>query len=167
MKESVSVTVIFQIFILFVLLFTAIMCLTINNSNAFAVKDEIVNIIESNNGKYLDDDNRNLSEEIVELLANTSYRTTGVCDDEYTGYQRNGQPVGENERAAVCIKKISVTDYMDDYLVGELGDGMVATEDFKSGSYYQVAVFYQLDLPIIEQFYNFQTVGETKIIYTD
>ena len=44
---------------------------------------------------------------------------------------------------------------------------MVATEDFKSGSYYQVAVFYQLDLPIIKQIYNFQTVGETKIIYTD
>lgn len=166
MKESVSVTVIFQIFILFVLLFTAIMCLTINNFNAFAVKDEIVNIIESNNGKYLDDDNRNLSEEIVELLANTSYRTTGVCDDDYTGYQRNGQPVGDNERAAVCIKEVSVTDYLDNYLNDEL-DGMVATEDFKSGSYYQVAVFYQLDLPIIEQFYNFQTVGETKIIYTD
>ena len=166
MKEAVSATTIFQIVILFILLFTAIMCLTINNSNAFAVKDEIVNIIESNNGKYLDDDNRNLSEEIVELLANTSYRTTGVCDDEYTGYQRNGQPVGDNERAAVCIKKVSVTDYLDNYLNDEL-DGMVATEDFKSGSYYQVAVFYQLDLPIIEQFYNFQTVGETKIIYTD
>ena len=167
MKESVSVTVIFQIFILFVLLFTAIMCLTINNSNAFAVKDEIVNIIESNNGKYLDDDNRNLSDEIVELLANASYRVTGNCGEGFTGYQRNGQPVGDNERAAVCIKKVSVTDYMDDYLVGELGDGMVATEDFKSGSYYQVAVFYQLDLPIIKQIYNFQTVGETKIIYTD
>ena len=166
MKESVSVTVIFQIFILFVLLFTAIMCLTINNSNAFAVKDEIVNIIESNNGKYLDDDNRNLSDEIVELLANASYRVTGNCGEGFTGYQRNGQPVGDNERAAVCIKKVSVTDYLDNYLNDEL-DGMVATEDFKSGSYYQVAVFYQLDLPIIEQFYNFQTVGETKIIYTD
>ena len=166
MKESVSVTVIFQIFILFVLLFTAIMCLTINNSNAFAVKDEIVNIIESNNGKYLDDDNRNLSDEIVELLANASYRVTGNCGEDFTGYQRNGQPVGDNERAAVCIKEVSVTDYLDNYLNDEL-DGMVATEDFKSGSYYQVAVFYQLDLPIIKQIYNFQTVGETKIIYTD
>lgn len=166
MKESVSITVIFQIFILFVLLFTAIMCLTINNSNAFAVKDEIVNIIESNNGKYLDDDNRNLSDEIVDLLSNASYRVTGKCGEGFTGYQRNGQPVGDNERAAVCIKEVSVTDYLDNYL-NDVLDGMVATEDFKSGSYYQVAVFYQLDLPIIKQIYNFQTVGETKIIYTD
>lgn len=166
MKESVSVTVIFQIFILFVLLFTAIMCLTINNSNAFAVKDEIVNIIESNNGKYLDDDNRNLSDEIVDLLSNASYRVTGMCGEGFTGYQRNGQQVGNNERAAVCIKEVSVTDYLDNYL-NDVLDGMVATEDFKSGSYYQVAVFYQLDLPIIKQIYNFQTVGETKIIYTD
>ena len=166
MKESVSVTVIFQIFILFVLLFTAIMCLTINNSNAFAVKDEIVNIIESNNGKYLDDDNRNLSDEIVDLLSNASYRVTGMCGEGFTGYQRNGQPAGDNERAAVCIKEVSVTDYLDNYL-NDVLDGMVATEDFKSGSYYQVAVFYQLDLPIIKQIYNFQTVGETKIIYTD
>ena len=48
MKESVSVTTIFQIVILFILLFTAIMCLTINNSNAFGVKDEIINIVKKN-----------------------------------------------------------------------------------------------------------------------
>ena len=45
MRESISITTIFQIFILFVLLFTAIMALTINNSNAFGVKDSIVNAI--------------------------------------------------------------------------------------------------------------------------
>ena len=44
MKESISMTAIFQIVILFILLFTAIMALTIHNSNAFGVKDEIVNI---------------------------------------------------------------------------------------------------------------------------
>ena len=43
MRESISITTIFQIVILFILLFTAIMALTINNSNAFGVKDQIVN----------------------------------------------------------------------------------------------------------------------------
>ena len=57
MKEAVSATTIFQIVILFILLFTAIMCLTINNSNAFGIKDEIINIIEMNNGNYLSNDN--------------------------------------------------------------------------------------------------------------
>ena len=44
MRETMSITAIFQIFILFILLFTAIMCLTINNSNAFGVKDSIINV---------------------------------------------------------------------------------------------------------------------------
>lgn len=164
MKESVSMVTIFQIVILFILLFTAIMALTINNSNAFGVKDEIVNIIELNNGNYLDDENYGLNESIVEAIAQASYRTTGVCDEGYTGYQKNGVPVSSNGEASVCIKKVNVTDGLNSYLNNVLGD-TVATGDFVSGSYYQVVVFYQLDLPIIKQVYNFQTRGETKIIY--
>ena len=164
MKEAVSATTIFQIVILFILLFTAIMCLTINNSNAFGVKDEIINIIEMNNGNYLSDDNYSLSEEIVEAIATNAYRTTGVCDEGFDGFERNGQPVGSGERASVCIKRIDVTSGIDDYLHDLLGDTVVQGE-FVPGSYYQVVLFYQLDLPVIRQVYNFRTTGETKIIY--
>lgn len=166
MKESVSATTIFQIVILFILLFTAIMCLTINNSNAFGVKDEIINIIEMNDGNFLSDDNYSLSEEIVDSISNAAYRTTGVCDEGYDGFERNGQPVSSGERASVCIKRIDVTSGIEDYLTdpGVLGD-TVATGEFVEGSYYQVVLFYQLDLPVIRQAYNFQTKGETKIIY--
>lgn len=83
MKESMSVTTIFQIVILFILLFTAIMALTINNSNAFGIKDQIVNILESNGGNYLD--GGSLNQEIVDLIAGTSYRTTGKCDEDLLG----------------------------------------------------------------------------------
>ncbi len=166
MKESISVTTIFQIVILFILLFTAIMCLTINNSNAFGVKDEILNIIENNNGNYLNEDNSGLSEEIVDAISAAAYRTTGVCEDGYTGYERNGQPVGNGERASVCIKEVNVTDSLKDYINSELGGSQyVAQGDFVNGSYYQIVLFYQLDLPVIRQVYNFQTKGETKIIY--
>ena len=102
MKESISITTIFQIFILFVLLFTAIMCLTINNSNAFGVKNEILNIIEANNGVY-EGDNGNLSEDIIDTINETSYRTTGTCPDEYQGYQRNGSP----DRIPKCCRRCS------------------------------------------------------------
>lgn len=164
MKESISVTTIFQIVILFILLFTAIMCLTINNSNAFGVKDEIINIIEANNGNYLNSDNSALSDEIVSTISSAAYRTTGVCDEGYTGYERNGQPVNSGERASVCIKKVDVTSGIDKYLNNLLGD-TVANDAFVQGSYYQVVLFYQLDLPVLRQIYNFQTKGETKIIY--
>ncbi len=163
MKEAVSTTTIFQIVILFILLFTAIMCLTINNSNAFGVKDEIINIIEMNNGNFLDDEG-NLSTEIVDSISSAAYRTTGVCDEGYDGYQRNGSRVSSGERASVCIKKVDVTGGIDSYLESILG-ATVAQGDFISGTYYQVVLFYQLDLPVIRQAYNFQTKGETKIIY--
>lgn len=166
MKESVSVTTIFQIVILFILLFTAIMCLTINNSNAFGVKDEIINIIEMNNGNYLSDDNRSLSDEIVDAISSAAYRTTGVCDEGYDGYERNGQPVSSGDRASVCIRRVDVTGGIDNYLSNLLGD-TVAQGEFMEGSYYQVVLFYQLDLPVIRQVYNFQTRGETKIIYLE
>ena len=166
MKEALSVTTIFQIVILFILLFTAIMALTINNSNAFGMKDEIISYIEANNGNYLNEDKSGLNEKLVEKLANASYRTTGKCeDDEDTkGYSRTGEELTSNENASICIKKIKATDEVDNFLSEEL-DHMVATDDFVKGTYYQITVFFQLDLPVVKQIYNFQSKGETKIIY--
>lgn len=166
MKEALSVTTIFQIVILFILLFTAIMALTINNSNAFGMKDEIISYIEANNGNYLNEDKSGLNEELVEKLANASYRTTGKCEDgeDTKGYSRTGEELTSNENASICIKKIKATDEVDKFLSEELND-MVATDDFVKGTYYQITVFFQLDLPVVKQIYNFQSKGETKIIY--
>lgn len=170
MRESISITTIFQIFILFILLFTAIMCLTINNSNAFGVKDSIINVIEANDGKYLD--GANLSQDIVDVIAETSYRTSGKCpevensDNQYQGFDRNGNAVSrDSDNAAVCIRKVKTTEEMDTYLEGVLGVGSVATDDFVEGIYYQVVVFFQLDIPVFKQVYNFKTKGETRTIY--
>lgn len=169
MKESISVTAIFQIFILFVLLFTAIMCLTINNSNAFGVKDEIINIIEYSNGNIFENTSmgRTLNDDIVEAIAAAQYRTTGECDDGYTGYQKDGTPVNSGEKAAICIREVDTIKAMEDYLksVPNLGNVVMSNDMFMEGKYYQIVVFYQLDIPIINQVYKMQTKGETKIIY--
>ncbi|MEG0977150.1 MAG: hypothetical protein RSF02_01185 [Bacilli bacterium] len=169
MKEAVGATSIFQIVILFILLFTAIMCLTINNANAFGVKDDITNIIELNKGNYLDGDN--LNDEIVNSIKENQYRVTGKCPSSgetdknvYKGYDKNGAVVGEGSKASICIKEVPVTDELDTYLSDILG-GNLGHDDFLRGVYYQVIVFYQMDLPVINQVFNFQTKGETKIIY--
>lgn len=165
MKESISITTIFQIVVLFILLFTAIMCLTINNSNAFGVKDEIINMIEASEGNFLDGEN--LNDDIVNLIKETSYRTTGTCDTEsgYVGYARTGERISNGKNAAICIKTVNVTDGLDDYLKEYLPSEELANDNNLHGIYYQVMVFYQLDLPIINQAYNLKTQGETKIIY--
>lgn len=163
MKETISITTIFQIVILFVLLFTAIMALTINNSNAFGVKDQLVNYIEVNNGDIFDD-NGNLKEDIVNIINETSYRTTGKCDEDYAGYSRTGELLGTDQKASVCIRVVEATKGVDRYL-GEIFDDKVAQEDFMEGKYYQIAVFFQLDLPVVKQVYDFKSKAETKMIY--
>ncbi len=165
MKESMSVTYIFQIVILFILLFTAIMALTINNSNAFGIKNSIVSILEANGGYYLDD-NGNLNKEIITLIESTSYHTTGKCDEEYIGFDRSGKTVTSGQDASICIKEVNATDGLDNYLTELLqGKAEVATGDFIPGKYYQIEVFFQLDIPIVKQVYNFSTKSETKVIY--
>ncbi len=165
MKEAMSMTTIFQIVVLFILLFTAIMALTINNSNAFAVKDEVLNYLELNNGNYVDGDR--LNDDIIEILSNASYRTTGKCDDDFAGYARNGERVNDGEYASICINEVTATADVDSYLLKEVSDlnGKLATGDFVVGKYYQIKVFFQLDLPVVKQIYNFSTKGETKVIY--
>ena len=158
MRESISITTIFQIFILFVLLFTAIMALTINNSNAFGVKDSIVNAIEALDGNYTD--GADLNEEIVKVIQETSYRTSGKCPDGYDGFDRAGNSVGSNSSdAAVCISEVDVTGGLDEAFSG------FAQNDFVDGKYYKVVLFFQLDIPVFKQIFNFKTVGETRIIY--
>ncbi len=164
MKETISITTIFQIVILFILLFTAIMALTINNSNAFGVKDQLVNYIEVNNGDIFDD-NGNLKEDIVNIINETSYRTTGKCDEDYAGYSRTGELLGTDQKASVCIREVEATKGVDEYLESIFPDGKVALEDFMEGKYYQIAVFFQLDLPVVKQVYDFKSKAETKMIY--
>lgn len=163
MKETISITTIFQIVILFILLFTAIMALTINNSNAFGVKDQLVNYIEVNNGDIFDD-NGNLKEDIVNIINETSYRTTGKCDEDYEGYSRTGELLETDQKASVCIRVVEATKGVDDYL-NKIFEDKVAQEDFMEGKYYQIAVFFQLDLPVVKQVYDFKSKAETKMIY--
>lgn len=167
MKESLSMTAIFQIVVLFILLFTAIMALTINNSNAFGVKDEIVTSIETSNGNFLV--NGNLNEEIKGKLTEASYRTTGTCnkngDEDYQAYDRSGDATEDDGDASICIKEVRVTEGIEKTLKDVFGENKVATNEFLDGVYYQIKVFYQLDIPIVKQVYQFESKGETKIIY--
>ena len=100
MKESYGGTWLFQIVIVFLLLFTGIMCLTINQSKSFAVKSELVNYIENQNGIKIDQDT--LDDNISEILSNLGYYTTGSCNEGYKGFSREGRAVSTNP--AICLK---------------------------------------------------------------
>ena len=169
MKESIGATQIFLLVIALILIFSGIMALTINRSNAFAVKDQIVSIIETEGkfdmtseivaGKYVGDCvNKSGSkciepalQQIVDVLDHNSYRQTGRCPESSTGkkvisYQRNGSKVSGNNKASFCILQID-------------GNSPAGAPPVY---YYEVIVFYTLDLPIVNEAFNFHVKGQTK-----
>lgn len=162
MREAIGGTWLFQIVIVFVLIFTGFMCLSINYSKAFNVKNTIVKTIEreaiKENGKTLEltDSSSELIQKISTYLKEASYRTTGKCPADikknnqivahYYGYDRDGNLNSSN--SAFCIAKVQVR----------------SDEELPDMSYYRVVVFYQLDLPIFNEVFNFKVTGDTKVI---
>ena len=165
MREAVGGTWLFQIVIVFILLFAGFMCLNINHSKAFNVKDRIIQTIQSNNGLDLTSQCNNLNDdtticEIARYLINNAYRNTGSCSGlnngtvTYTGFTREGK-IASSGNASFCVAKVNSGGSQNSEFQGEL----------PSVSYYRVAVFYQLDLPIFNNLFNFHLTGDTKTIY--
>lgn len=170
MKEALGGVSIFQIVIVFILVFTGIMCLTINHSKAFGVKDEVITIIQNEEiEKFSYGASYTLSsetiKEITELLNEAGYRITGDCPSGYTGYDRNGSEVKKN--ASFCVKANNVVDnaYVKD-LEKKCANNkcIVSYGDYPSMVYYDIVLFYQLDIPIINDIMNFKITGSTKVL---
>lgn len=167
MKEALGGISIFQIVIVFILLFTAIMSLTINHTKAFGVKDEIINILEKGNATEINNQklNNNTITEIVEALENGGYRTVGKCPEDYVGYDRKGSITSKN--ASFCIKTNIVSDsYLNDIKSKCKNNKCIVTDGgYPTMIYYDIKLFYQLDIPIIRNIFNFTINGSTKVLF--
>lgn len=159
MKEAVGGTWLFNIVIFFVILFTGYLCLSINHTKAFNVKDDIVKIIERDGGfdnlNNVNATNNNTIKGIVKSLQEFGYRSTGACPaanggQVWFGFDRDGKRDGSNNNSAFCIREVNANPTR----VG--GPDAV---------YYQVVVFYQLDLPIFKSLFGFKAKGDTMLIY--
>ena len=177
MKEAYGGTWLFQLVIVFVLLFTGYMCLSINYTRAFDVKDKIINEIERNGGFRTTSKDNALSA-IVEYMQKVGYRATGTCDNfkdtknpkKSVGCTRNGkcEEIATGKQYAFCVKEVSYDSEGED---GKLyGKHVVESNNGVEGeflylSYYRIRVFYKLDLPIIGRMFNFNINGDTKTLY--
>lgn len=161
MKEAIGGTWLFNIVIFFLLLFAGYMCLSINYSKAFNVKDKIINEIERNGGvSFTGDMNRDDAlKSIKEYITKVGYRTTGNCEGYDYGCDRDG----------ICSKVISNSEYL--YCIKEekaKNNYKAALEnEFVYISYYKVKVFYQLDLPVMKSLFRFEIKGDTKLLYDE
>ena len=162
MKEAIGGTWLMQLAIFFILLFAGYMCLSINYTRAFNVKDKIINEIERNGGiKKL---GSNVSDDktlkaISRYMKEVGYRVEGQCGSDYDyGCNRDGNCTAINDSSstfAFCLKEV---DAGNTYTAKQ-------EQEFLYVRYYKVKVFYHLDLPVIRSVFNFDIKGDTKLLY--
>lgn len=157
MRDSISGIFLFNIVFAFILLFAGIMSLTMNRSKAFAVKNELVNLIEKNKG--VDLRKADLPNEMVSAIAKEAYRTVGKCPDDFYGFDREGRK--NNSAPSICVK--SVSHFAD---LG-LPEGSFSPADVVRSCHFQIMVFYKLDFPALREIFNFSLVGDTIEIHSD
>jgi len=167
-REAIGGISLFQIAIVAVLLFTGVMCLTINHSRAFAVKDEIVTALQNGTVSKTGVANDTITE-IIDILKDNNYRVTGSCSssDGYQGYNLKGDKT--NKAAAFCVKAVDVSEsFLNDLKDKCKNNKCIITGEnssvFPEMYYYDVIVFYQLNIPGLNQLMNFKMHGSTRIL---
>lgn len=155
MKDAVGGISLFNIVIFFVILFTGYVCLSINYSKAYGIKNELLTIIRNHGGVCTADTGNcyNFKDIVTSYLVDVGYRATGTCnsrgDRNWVAYDRNGN-VTSDGNAAFCVKGVQ--------------DG--ANSQLDNAVYYKLKVFYQLDLPIISSIFSFTVTGETSKVFS-
>lgn len=138
MREAVGSTFLFKLMIFFIFFFASFLAIAINYSQAFRIKNQIINVLEQYEG-YTDE----ASEKIVNTIGNSGYYRVHSCSsnegiiptDPTTGRAVNG----------VCIK---------------------GTSSGPEGKYriYKVSTYVSFDFPIIGNIFTIPVRGETKAI---
>ena len=141
MKESIGTSYLFQIVVVFVLLFTGYLCLSINYARSYAVKNNIVNNIQRE--KDFDD---NARAKISKYLDDVGFKSIGKCPNDYAAYDANGTYQGDGKKGVYCVQKVITTSNPG---------------DVPEKRYYRVVVFYKLDLPIFGSIFSFNNIGDT------
>ena len=152
MKEAVGGLGITQIVIFFLLLFSAYISVSINMNKAYKVRNEIITIIQKNNG--LD---ATAISQIQEYMSSVGYRTTGECNssDNYGWEGINSNSYNNSSKALFCYRAMEVQ------YESTSGNG----SQFPKSAYYQVKVFFGLDMPIINEVLKFNLIGSTRRLY--
>lgn len=141
MRESIGGAWILGIVMTFIVLFASFLAVSINYSKAFKVKNNVVDLIEKNEGMTSD-----AVSDIYGYLQTQGYILKGKCSSGYTGFDMNGKSSG-TDKSLYCVKKNNINDTA------------------LNKAYYSVEVFFRLDLPIFGDIFTFKVTGETMSIY--
>ena len=174
MRESIGGTWTMQIVIVFILFFVAFITLTINYTRAFKVKNEIISIIEREDGFTYSASNKiqdgaGARELIASYLTNNGYSAKGRCDLNWTGvtsidinkadddsiYQLVDD-AHKNDKYYYCIQKIQVP---------VKGKANPEKYNYNNRAYYRVRLFFKFSIPVFGDLTTFKVEGESLEVY--
>lgn len=151
MREAIGGSWLLGFVIVFVVLFSSYLAVSINYTKAFKVKNKIISLIEVNEG-YIKSKNHNLNsltEDQLKSDPSTEAKIFIALKDigYYTATNVNCNPTEDGEVFAggYCVKRIN--------------SGI--------GSYYKVKTFILFDLDLFNFTIHIPIKGETKVIYYD
>ena len=138
MREAVGSTFLFKLMIFFIFFFASFLTIAINYSQAFRVKNQIINYLEQGEGYNADSINK-----IIVAVNGIGYHRDVTCDINKDGKRPKN---GSNQAVGVCVLKQTN------------GSGT------NNQIYYKVTTFVSFDFPIVGRLFTLDVSGETKTI---
>lgn len=139
MREVSGSTWVFQLMIVFILIFACFLCLVINYSKAYRVKNEMLSIIEKYEGMS------KTSEDIINnYLLGESYLATGSCPEGWYGVNITDGGYEEAD-GRTKFNYCFIDSYSPDRKI-----------------YYDIMVFYKFNLPFLGELMTFRVNGTTE-----
>ena len=166
MKNAISNVWLLGMVILFILLFSGYLAVSISYSKVFKIKNEVLTIIEKHDG-ITNKTGRRINSKIKTgtkvtgkfgtlqtinlFLLGSSYKTMGSCPGDYYGvkdlaYDKKVSYSSDKGKYYYCFKK--------EKMGSSYGDA----------AYYNVVVFYKFNLPVLGDILTFDIDGKTSKI---
>ncbi len=141
MREAQGTTWTFGLIVIFIMLFAAFLILTLNYTDAFRIRNDIISIVEEYEGFST------TSQEIVSnLLSSEGYNTRGSCPVAAEGEKSY---YGVSDLDGTTVTK--VTDNTSYYYCIKEDEGI-----------FEIILFYKFNLPVINNLMTFDIKGSTN-----
>ncbi len=171
MKEAIGGSWLYVIAITLIALFTTFVSVTTNYNRTYKIKDQIISIIESNDGV-----SKKALQEINEYLSGIGYSSTDKCPDDYETGEKwipfttndSDGPAGYGTNVNYCIyKHVVVCSNMSAVSKGQPVKVTRKGQGYNTfpRAYYGVVTFFRLDWPILRFVIRLNLTGETSPIF--
>lgn len=157
MRESIGGGWLMSIVVLFIVLFSGYLAVSVNYSKAFKVKNYILSVIEQREGYTTS----NLTPSELETIGNPS-SNINIKQSAQTEIYAYLKDVG-------YFSDVINSNYCEDNDLGEYIAGGFCLKRIctGTGNYYKATTFLRIEFPVIDFVFKVPISGETKVIYYD